>query len=379
MLLVAASLVLHASGTYAYAPDLYMHGMWSRWTRAPLVLAPLLLGTREGVALATLFVIHLFYAEAQSRQLNAEFWHRVIATESLAAAHVELRRETEIRQRAEIELRLAQKLESVGRLATGIAHEINTPLQAMLGSLDFIGEGVRDLIDITRAYEAALPATIRATLAPDIARELAYLVENLPESLALANDCLDRTATIVRSVKTFAHPSATAKAQVDLNHALVTTLAVARHACDGVADIVTELDDLPLVDGYAGELNQVFLNLIVNAVDAMAPLAEATGRRGTLTLTTRREGDHVCIAFADTGVGIPDRIKDSIFDPFFTTKAPGKGTGQGLMIAHTVVHQRHGGELTFASTVGRGTTFTVRLPVARPASPRAASCTTTAG
>jgi signal transduction histidine kinase len=351
--------VLRASGTYAASPDLFVHGLWSRWTRAPLLIAPLVVGTRGGIALAVLFLAHFVYGEAQARQLNAEFWRRVTATDSLAIAHAALQREIAIRQRAEAELRLAQKLESVGRLAAGIAHEINTPLQAMVGSLDFVGDGIHELLDIARAYQASAPGIAH----PELADELAYLAINLPDSLALANDCLDRTATIVRSVKTFAHPGTGPRSKVDLNHALQTTLAVARHAWVRVADVVTELGEIPLVDGDAGELNQVFLNLIINAVDAMAPVHETTGVRGTLRVTTCVDAGRVRIAIADTGVGIPDPIRDKIFDPFFTTKEPGKGTGQGLMIAHTVVTQRHGGELCCESTVGHGTTFVVWLPI----------------
>jgi signal transduction histidine kinase len=142
MLLVTASVVLRATGTYAASPDRSFHRRWSRWTRVPVIVAPLLLGNVEGVVTALVFVVHGVYGEHQAARLNAEFWRRIIATDSLAAAHVELQREVAMRERAEVELRLAQKLESVGRLAAGIAHEINTPLQAMLGNLEFIDHGI---------------------------------------------------------------------------------------------------------------------------------------------------------------------------------------------------------------------------------------------
>jgi signal transduction histidine kinase len=345
MLLVTASLVMRASGTYAASPDLYIHGLWSRWSRIPLLVAPVLLPTRDGVIMACVFLSHMLYAEAQSRQLNAEFWRRILATDSLAAAHAELRHEVAMRERAEVELRLAQKLDSVGRLAAGIAHEINTPLQATVGSLAFVDEGVGELLAITRAYQAALPAPD-----PTLASELDYL----------ALECLERTASIVRSVKMFAHPNLVPKGRLDINEALATTLNVARHECAEVADVVTDLGELPIIEGYAGELNQAFLNIIVNAVHAMA----ASGIRGTLGVTTRCEGGDIRIAISDTGVGIPEPIKDQIFDPFFTTKEVGRGTGQGLAIARAVITKRHGGELTFESALGRGTTFTIRIPIA---------------
>jgi signal transduction histidine kinase len=355
MLLLAASLVFRASGTYGAAPDLFIHGLWSRWSRLPLLAAPFVLSLRDGGVLAFALLSQFVYAEAQVKQLNAEFWRRVIATDSLATAHAELRHEVAMRERAEIELRLAQKLESVGRLAAGIAHEINTPLQAIVGSVAFVDENVGELVAIARAYRDG-------TATPEQADELEFLAKNLPESLQLANECLERTATIVRSVKAFAQPSSDAKGQLDVNSAIETTLALTRYECAKVADVVTELGELPIALGYTGELNQALLNIIVNAVHAMADLPA----RGTLRVTTRFDAgaDAIVIAIADTGAGIPDAVKDRVFDPFFTTKDVGKGSGQGLAIARAVIAQRHGGEIAFESTPGRGTTFTLRLPTA---------------
>ncbi|HEX4455946.1 MAG TPA: ATP-binding protein [Kofleriaceae bacterium] len=354
MLLLAASLVFRASGTYGAAPDLYIHGVWSRWSRLPLLAAPFMLPMRDGAVLAFALLSQFVYGEVQAKQLNAEFWRRIVATDSLAAAHAELRREVAMRERAEVELRLAQKLESVGRLAAGIAHEINTPLQAIVGSIAFVDDNASELVAIARAYRDG-------TATPEQADELEFLATNLPESLLLANECLERTATIVRSVKSFARSSSDAKRRLDVNEAIETTLAITRHECAKVADVVTELGELPIALGYAGELNQALLNIIVNAVHAMADVPA----RGTLRIATRFDAGTraIVIAIADTGVGIPDAIKDRVFDPFFTTKDVGKGSGQGLAIARTVIAQRHGGDIAFESKPGRGTTFTLRLPV----------------
>jgi signal transduction histidine kinase len=355
MLLLAASLVFRASGTYGASPDLYIHSAWSRWSRLPLLAAPFVLPMRDGAVLAFALLSQFVYGEIQAKQLNAEFWRRVVATDSLATAHAELRHEVAMRERAEIELRLAQKLESVGRLAAGIAHEINTPLQALVGSIAFVDESLGELVAIARAYRDG-------TATPEQADELEFLAQNLPDSLQLANESLERTATIVRSVKAFAQPSSDAKGQLDVNAAIATTLAITRHECAKVADVVTELGELPIGLGYTGELNQALLNIIVNAVHAMAELPT----RGTLRVATRFDADAsaIVIAIADTGAGIPDAIKDRVFDPFFTTKDVGKGSGQGLAIARAVIAQRHGGEIAFESMPGRGTTFTLRLPVA---------------
>lgn len=337
MLLVTSSLVMRSNGTYAISPDLAMHGVWALWSRVPLLALPILVPTREGLALGFSFVVYMLYAWRLNSNLNVEFWRRVEVTESL--------------ERAEVKLRLAQKLESVGRLAGGIAHEINTPLQAIVGSLEFIGDATTELVAMARASTA-------------INSDLDYLEKELPGAIELANHCVVRAATIVRSVQTFAHVDDPSEAsELDINATVVTTLAVARHECGDVADVVTKLGDVPRITGYPGELNQALLNIVVNAAHAMAEVRDATGQRGTLTITTSRDRDHVSIAVSDTGNGIPDAIKHRVFDPFFSTKDVGEGTGQGLAIAHAVVAQRHDGELSFESELGRGTTFTIRLPV----------------
>ena len=363
MLLLTSSAVLRATGAYTVSPDVYAHRLWSRWSRAPLVLVPFVLAPRELFVIGFVSLAQMAYAEAQCRQLNLEFWRRIAATESLAAAHAALRREVAMRERAEVELRLAQKLESVGRLAGGLAHELNTPLQIMVGGVGVVDDDLDALLAIARAYQATAPAD------PRRAAELDDLARDLPESLALIRDGLARTATIVRSVQTFARPNTVDRARINLNEALVSTLAVARPELAEVADVVTELGELPPFDGYASELNEAFFHLIRNAAQAIAPVHAATGARGTLTVTTRCRDGYLEIAVADTGVGIPAAIHDRVFDPFFTTKEVGQGAGQGLTIAHAVITQRHRGELRFTSAPGAGTTFTIRLPGAQALAP----------
>ena len=274
--------------------------------------------------------------------------------------------------RLEMELRHSQKLESVGRLAAGIAHEINTPIQFVGDSVRFVREAVDDFVSILGGYQklrAELEADPR--WAPEAARlaeledavDVAYAIENVP---AVAERCLDglqRVTTIVRSMKEFAHPDAREKKPFDLNHALQTTLAIARNEYKYVADIETELGELPLVLGHGGELNQVFLNLLVNAAHAIGDVVAGTARRGTIRIKTRRDGDDAVIEIGDTGTGIPLAVRDRIFEPFFTTKEVGRGTGQGLAISRSVVVDKHGGSLTFVTETGTGTTFIIRLPV----------------
>jgi two-component system, NtrC family, sensor kinase len=278
---------------------------------------------------------------------------------------------------AQGELLQAQKLESVGRLAAGVAHEINTPVQFVSDSMFFLREAFSDLLPIAEAF-GSLRAAAEAGPVPgdllaqaeavDQAADLAYLVENVPPALARCGEGLERVAAIVRALKEFAHPDSRRTEPADLNHALETTLVITRNEYKLVADVETSLGEIPAVRCLAGELNQVFLNLVVNAAHAIEEARGGQGR-GLIRVSTRRDGDHVVISVGDDGAGIPEAIRTRVFDPFFTTKAVGKGSGQGLSIARNVVVEKHGGTIDFESEVGKGTVFHVRLPIEGPASP----------
>jgi PAS domain S-box-containing protein len=260
----------------------------------------------------------------------------------------------------------AQKLEAVGRLASGIAHEINTPIQFITDSIGFIEDGLRDVLAVVEAYRSAavtLPAAELARLAEvERASDFAYLTENIPLALTRTTDGLTRVSTLVRSMKEFAHPDSQEKACADINSALQSTIVISTNEYRFVADVETNFAELPAVTCFISELNQVFLNIIVNAAHAIGDVVTATGGRGKITVTTRVDGTDVVIAISDTGGGIPAHLESRIFEAFFTTKDVGKGTGQGLSIARTVV-EKHGGSLTFESVAGTGTTFFIRLPI----------------
>jgi signal transduction histidine kinase len=269
-----------------------------------------------------------------------------IILEMLEAAEAQrdaLVAEVAARERVEIELRNAQKLEALGRLAAGIAHEINSPMQFISNSVQFVREGVDDLLDGDE-------------------EDRAYLAEQLPKALSLAVDGCERITKIVRSMKQFAHVDGE-KTTVDLNSAIDATLAIATHEYKHVADVARELHDLPQIACNAGEINQVLINLITNAAHAIENRVGASGERGTITLETSVNDNDVLISIGDNGTGIPVAFRDRIFDPFFTTKEVGRGTGQGLSISRAVV-ERHGGKLTFETAIGVGTTFHVVLPIA---------------
>jgi signal transduction histidine kinase len=386
VMLVVASAGLRASAAHSLAPDLRIHRIYASVSRLPMLVTLLVVGGWVAHVLFFLLGVQSLYSLALGRQLNAEFWEAVATNETLVRrtaalddktrtlerANAALTAEIAARQRIEVELRLAQKLESVGRLAAGIAHEINTPLQSVVGNVKFASDGVKDLLALIAAYRAeqALDGDRacgeRATriTAAEHAADLGYLVDNLPQSLDMALEGVARTATIVRSIKAFARPDDVDMAPIDLNRAVEATLAIARHEYAAIADVVTELGELPPVVCHAGEINQVVLNLIVNAAQAIEGAARPGDPRGRITVRTRRVADSAEVAVSDTGGGIPPDIRDRVFDPFFTTKEIGKGTGQGLAIARSVI-TRHDGEISFDTELGRGTTFVLRIPLRR--------------
>ncbi len=273
------------------------------------------------------------------------------------------------------ELAAAQKLESVGRLAAGIAHEINTPVQFVSDNVQFVRGALPDIAAVIQAYrnlqqavQSAGDVVAAATLAAEAEKsaDLDYVLENAPPAIDSSIEGLARIATIVRSMKEFAHPDQAEKKFADLNQAIRSTLVVAHNEYKYVAEIDTEFGEIPAVQCYLGEINQVILNLLVNASHAIADAVKDTGTRGRLTVRTRLDGDVVEISIGDTGTGIPEAARDKIFDPFFTTKEVGKGTGQGLAIARSVIVNKHGGTLRFETECGKGTTFLIRLPIAAP-------------
>ncbi len=290
-------------------------------------------------------------------------------------------------RRLENDLAQAQKLESVGRLAAGVAHEINTPVQFVSDSVSFVREAMNDLSQIVDKYRdlrnatensgqpgADVAAAAKAAAEAEDDVDLDYILENAPVALDRARDGLGRVAAIVRSMKEFAHPDRKEMAQSDLNQAIRSTLVIASNEYKYVAEVETDLSSgLPPVNCYAGEINQVVLNLIVNAAHAIGDVVKGTDKKGKIRVQTRVLDDQVEISIGDTGKGIPVEVRARIFDPFFTTKEVGKGTGQGLAIARTVVVDKHGGTLHFETEVGVGTTFFIRLPINGPASTSAAA------
>ncbi len=305
-------------------------------------------------------------------KIEAQQEHLQSLVTELREAGDRLRAEIVQREQMEVELRLAQKLEAVGRLASGVAHEINTPIQYIGDSVHFLQTAFDDLqtlLDCYREGSAVLaqqPEQAGLAAAIQDAEEMAdleYLRENVPPAFERTLEGIGHVTGIVRAMKEFAHPDQREKSPGDLNKAILNTLIVARNEYKYVADVETHLGELPPVSCYLSDLNQVFLNLVVNAAHAIADVVRDSPHRGRITITTRLDGDQVEIAIADTGGGIPAAIRDRVYDPFFTTKPVGQGTGQGLAIARSIVVDKHQGALQFDSAPGQGATFYLRLPV----------------
>lgn len=269
-------------------------------------------------------------------------------------------------------LYLAQKMDAIGRLASGIAHEINTPSQYVMDNVTFIRDSlteIRQLLMADQALRASaevchLPlAQVAESIAAKI--DITYLLEEMPKSMSQSLEGMGRIRKIVAAMREFTHPATETKIAVDVNHLIENTLTISHSEWKYVADTELHLaENLPPVSCMPSELSQVILNLIINAGHAIADSIPAgSGSLGRITISSMLDGDWVEIRIADTGGGIPQAIQELVFEPFFTTKAIGKGTGQGLALAWTVVVDKHLGTLAFESTLGSGTTFIVRLPL----------------
>jgi signal transduction histidine kinase len=303
---------------------------------------------------------------------------QIIGTFGISKDITELKNAEEERRVMEMELRQAQKLESIGRLAAGIAHEVNTPTQYVGDNTRFLKDSYATLAAVLRSHQELLKAIQANALTPDMvaqaeelvaASDLEYLHTQIPAAIRETLEGVGRISKIVRAMKEFSHPGGKEKTAADLNKGIESTVTVARNEWRYVAEMKLELDPaLPPVPCFIDEFNQCILNLVTNAADAVSEvLKQKPGTKGAITIQTRRNGADVEIRVSDTGTGIPESARGHIFEPFFTTKGVGKGTGQGLSIVFNTIVKRHGGSVSFETETGKGTTFILRLPVMPPA------------
>lgn len=278
------------------------------------------------------------------------------------------------RQSLEQDLQASSRLKAIGTLAAGIAHEINTPIQYIGDNVRFLEEATEDLMVLLVHYDKLLMTLERQNLVPgelELVRQkaeeidLEFLHEEIPSALKQSFTGLEDVARIVLAMKTFSHQGEGKVSNYDLNQGINNTLAVSHNRWKLAADVNLDLDDaLPELNCYTGEINQVILNLVVNAADAIIDLiGENSAEKGKISIRTYQENDFAYLEVADTGKGMTDEVKGKVFDPFFTTKEVGKGTGQGLSLTQRIVVERHHGTIEVESEYGKGSTFTVKLPL----------------
>ena len=272
---------------------------------------------------------------------------------------INAQKETEL---AQSRLHQAAKLESVGQLAAGIAHEINTPVQFIGTNIEFFKESFEDMAKVLEHVD-------QGKSAEELSRDLEeadweFLQEEIPDALTQTQEGVERVRQLVLAMKEFSHPGTREMAPTDINAILKNTITISQNEWKMVADINQDLaEELPMPPCKSDEMGQVFLNIIVNAAHAIADNPPADGSKGTITIRTTADEQHVIVEIRDSGTGMSEEIRSRIFEPFFTTKEVGSGSGQGLAIAHDIVTNKHNGEITVESIVGKGTAFFIRLPI----------------
>jgi len=276
------------------------------------------------------------------------------ANQQLASEQAELTALLSKIEEAQQQLLQSEKMAAIGQLAAGVAHEINNPVGFVNSNLGTLKTYVGRLLDVIAAYEGGDAAVIAATRK---SADLEFLREDVPSLLAESQEGLSRVTKIVQDLKDFSHVDHAGHEPADLNAAMESTLNVVWNELKYKAEVIRELGDIPPVDCVPAQINQVFMNLLVNA-------AQAIPQQGTITVRSGRENSHVWFEVEDSGQGMSDEVRRRIFEPFFTTKPVGKGTGLGLSISYDIIVKKHGGRLDVSSTPGKGTCFRLWLPVA---------------
>jgi len=316
-----------------------------------------------------------FVREGKIRFLGLNICRLPSLNGSAGAAFIVTGADITERRQLEEQLRQAQKLEAIGQLSAGVAHEINTPTQYVSDNVRFLKDSWQDLANLLQGSRGLRMSAAQGTVSTEILdkfdqlskkADVDFMLKEIPSAIDQAQEGLQRVAKIVRAIKEFSHPGSAEKKGVDLNKAIETTITVARNEWKYVADLEANLDpELGLVPCLSSELSQVVLNLIVNAAHAIADrlCGQNSGGKGKISIATRRSPPWAEIDIYDSGQGIPAEIRSRVFEPFFTTKEVGKGTGQGLALAHSVIVNRHQGQIWFDSEIGVGTTFHIRIPL----------------
>lgn len=345
-----------------FFPHMGEGGTWLFFTAAPL-------RDEHGSVLGAIETLQDITAKKRAEEELKSYKDRLELlvqerTAELTHANAELRSINRELEEAHHQLLQSEKMASIGQLAAGVAHEINNPIgfvNSNLGTLEGYVKSLVRMLEVYERHEPILMANERIAREIEATKrdlDLEFLKEDVVQLLAESKDGLGRVTKIVRDLKEFSHVGETQWQYVDLHSGLDSTLNIVNNELKYKAHVVREYGKLPPVECLPSELNQVFMNILVNA-------GHAIETKGTITVRTGQEGENAWVEIADTGAGIPPENLNRIFDPFFTTKAVGKGTGLGLSLSYGIINKHHG-RIEVSSELGKGTTFRITLPIAQP-------------
>ncbi|MBD2206758.1 hypothetical protein H6G33_16190 [Calothrix sp. FACHB-1219] len=287
-------------------------------------------------------------------------------------------------QRTQAKLAHTEKISSLGQLVAGVAHEVNNPVNFISGNLSLANDYIQDLINIVNLYRQKFPEPGKEIEQQTKAIDLEFLLIDLPKMISSMQLGSDRIQEIMESLRNFSRLDGTEKKIADIHQGINTTLMILQHRLKATTNrpaiqVVKHYGNLPKIDCYIGQLNQVFMNLCANAIDALEEsnqnksFADLVAHPNIITITTSSDDNYIFIKIADNGTGMSEEVRSQLFDPFFTTKSEGKGTGLGLAISHQIITEMHAGSLHCVSSLGEGTEFTIQIPLVTATSPHSPS------
>jgi two-component system NtrC family sensor kinase len=329
--------------------------------------APLI--TPDGYALGTLCAIDTVPCNLNPKQLEAL---KMLGQQVIS--QLELRLKMYYLKQAQARMIQTEKMSALGQLVAGVAHEINNPVTFIHGNITYLNTYTQELLSLIQVYKEHVTQPSPAIEAKLDEIDLDFISKDSFKILQSMQVGTDRIGEIVQSLRNFSHLDEAEFKAVDIHEGINSALLLLQYrlqATDNHAgiNIIKEYSDLPLIQCYPGQVNQVFMNLLSNAIDAVEEVGQEQSlesdqdRENRIWIHTEKDDNYIKITIADNGIGIPEDIRSRIFDPFFTTKPIGKGTGLGLSISHQIIAEKHGGKLYCDSTVGEGTKFCIEIPV----------------